>query len=248
MVIVAVGFDVSIPSKLTVPVGSNCKLSWLGALIFTVTFITVTGFVALGPPRLAMLQITRLVLINPGTGALHVTGLLPVLGEVLTPVIVSKLSMFSASNRLLACTPVVFWTVQVKVPGCPGLRLVGTPLPEIGTEIWAEPDGGGVPGGEVVRCSSLKVVDVPARSLAVTRDVSVICAKCIWTATSMTTTCPGDILPSEQATLVTPVPPAVQVPCGGSATMTNAPSVVLRTLFTITFVTGKSEVLVTVTS
>src|SRR5690349_15484007 len=100
MVMVDVGFEVSIPSKLTVPVGSNCKFVWLGALMFTVTAITVTGFAALGPPRLAMLQSTRLVLINPGTGALHVTGLLPVLGKALTPVIVSTLSMFSASNRL----------------------------------------------------------------------------------------------------------------------------------------------------
>ena len=66
---VDVGFEVSIPSKLTVPVGKICKLVWLGARIFTVTFMTVTGFPALGPPRLAMLQITRFVLINPGTGA-----------------------------------------------------------------------------------------------------------------------------------------------------------------------------------
>ena len=99
---VAVGFDVSIPSKLTVPVGSNCKLGWLGAVMFTVTLMTVTGFAALGPPRLAMLQITRFVLINPGTGALHVTGLLPLFGVAVTPVIVSTLSIFSASSRLFA--------------------------------------------------------------------------------------------------------------------------------------------------
>lgn len=82
----------------------------------------------------------------------------------------------------------MFWTVQVNVPALPGLRLVGTPLPEIGTEICGALAGGGVPGGEVVRCSSLNVVDEPATSLAVTRDVRVICAKCICTATSMTTT------------------------------------------------------------
>ncbi len=142
----------------------------------------------------------------------------------------------------------MFWTVQVKVPAFPGLRLVGTPLPEIDTEICGALVGGGVPGGEVVRCSSLNVVDDPATSLAVTRDVSVICALCICTATSMTTTWPGAMLPSPQATFVTPAPLAVQVTCGGWATMMNAPSVVLRTLFTITFVTGKSEVFVTVTS
>src|SRR5205823_8790603 len=102
MVIVAVGFEVSIPSKLTVPVGSNCKFGWLGAVTFTETFITVTGFAALGPPRPAMLQITRLVLINPGTGALQVMGLLPLFVEAVTPVIVSTLSMFSVSRRLLA--------------------------------------------------------------------------------------------------------------------------------------------------
>lgn len=84
------------------PVGSNCRLFWFGAIIFTVTFMTVTGFADFGPPRLAILQITRLVLMSPGTGALHVTGLLPVLGEAVTPVIVSALSMFSVSNRLLA--------------------------------------------------------------------------------------------------------------------------------------------------
>ena len=100
----------------------------------------------------------------------------------------------------------------------------------------------------MVRCSSLNVVDEPATSFAVTREVRVICAFCICTATSIVTTWPGAIVPSPQATLVTPTPPAVQLPCGGSATMMNAPSVVLRTLFTITFVTGKSEVLVTVTS
>ena len=99
---VDVGFEVSIPSKLTVPVGKICKLSWLGAVIFTVTFITVTGFPALGPPRLAMLQITRFVLINPGTGALHVTGLLPLFGVAVTPVIVSTPSMFNVSSRLFA--------------------------------------------------------------------------------------------------------------------------------------------------
>jgi len=185
---VDVGFDVSIPSKLTVPVGSNCKLVWLGAVTFTVTVITLTGLADLGPPKLAMLQRTKLVLINPGTGALQVTGLLPVLGEALTPVIVSTLSMFSASNRLLACTPVVFWTTQVKVPAWPGLRLVGAALPLIGTEICAALAGGGVPGGEVVRCSSLNVVDEPATSFAVTREVSVICAFCICTATSIVTT------------------------------------------------------------
>lgn len=102
MVRVDVGFDVSIPSKLTVPVGSNCKLGWFGAVTLTETFMTVTGFPALGPPRLAILQITRLVLINPGTGGLQVTGLLPVLGDAVTPVIVSTLSMFRASSRLLA--------------------------------------------------------------------------------------------------------------------------------------------------
>src|SRR4029079_8318028 len=102
MVTVAVGFDESIPSKLTVPVGSSCKLFWLGAVMFTITFITVTGFADLGPPRLAMLQITRFVLINPGTGALHVTGLLPLFGVAVTPVIVSTLSIFSASSRLFA--------------------------------------------------------------------------------------------------------------------------------------------------
>ena len=142
----------------------------------------------------------------------------------------------------------MFWTVQVKVPALPGLRLVGTPLLEMDTEICGAFAGGGVPGGDVVRCSSLNVVDEPATSFAVTREVSVICAFCICTATSITTTWPGAMLPSPQATFVTPVPLAVQVPCGGSATMMNAPSVVLRTLFTITFVTGKSEVFVTVTS
>lgn len=99
---VDVGFDVSIPSKLTVPVGSNCKLVWLGAMMLTETFITVTGLDALGPPRLAILQITRLVLINPGTGGLQVTGLLPLFGVAVTPVIVSTLSIFIASSRLLA--------------------------------------------------------------------------------------------------------------------------------------------------
>src|SRR3954452_6002701 len=102
MVMVDVGFDVSIPSKLTVPVGNNCKFGWLGAVTFTETFMTVTGFAVLGPPKLAMLQITRLVLINPGTGGLHVTGL-PLLSVVaVTPVIVSTLSMFIVSSRLLA--------------------------------------------------------------------------------------------------------------------------------------------------
>jgi hypothetical protein len=111
------------------------------------------------------------------------------------------------------------------------------------TEICAALVGGGFPGGEVARCSSLNVVDEPATSFAVTREVRVIWARCIWTATSMTTTCPGAMVPSPQATVVTPVPAAVQKPCGGSATMMDAPSVVLRTLFTITFVTGKSDVL-----
>ena len=92
----------SIPSKLTVPVGSSCKLVWLGATMFTETFMTVTGFAALGPPRLAMLQITRFVLINPGTGGLHVTGLPLPFVEAVTPVMVSTLSMFIVSNRLLA--------------------------------------------------------------------------------------------------------------------------------------------------
>jgi hypothetical protein len=32
---VDVGFEVSIPSKLTVPVGKTCKLFWLGAVMFT---------------------------------------------------------------------------------------------------------------------------------------------------------------------------------------------------------------------
>ena len=99
---VDVGFEVSIPSKLTVPVGKSCKLFWLGATMLTVTFMTVTGLAVFGPPRLAMLQITRLVLINPGTGALQVTGLLPLLGVAVTPVIVSRLSMFIVSSRLLA--------------------------------------------------------------------------------------------------------------------------------------------------
>ncbi len=102
---VEVGFDVSIPSKLTVPVGKTCKLVWLGATMLTVTFMTVTGFAAFGPPRLAMLQITRLVLINPGTGALHVTGLLPLFGVALTLAIVSTLSMFRHVAGLMAYGP-----------------------------------------------------------------------------------------------------------------------------------------------
>ena len=56
----------------------------------------------MGPPRPAMLQITRLVLINPGTGGLQVTGLPPLFVEAVTPVIVSTLSMFSVRRRLLA--------------------------------------------------------------------------------------------------------------------------------------------------
>ena len=52
----------------------------------------------------------------------------------------------------------------------------------------------------MVRCSSLNVVDEPATSFAVTREVSVICALCICTATSMITTCPGAMVPSPQAT------------------------------------------------
>src|SRR5207302_4533868 len=128
------------------------------------------------------------------------------------------------------------------------LRLVGTPLPEIGTDTWGAPAGGGVPGGVVVRCSCLNVVDEPARSFAVTSEVRVICAFCICTATSMVTLAPPGRSPSPQATVVTLLPPCVQAPCGGCATMIKAPSVVLSTLFTITLVTGKSEVLVTVTS
>jgi hypothetical protein len=49
-----------------------------------------------------MLQITRFVLINPGTGGLHVTGLPLAFVDVVTPVIVSTLSMFIVSSRLLA--------------------------------------------------------------------------------------------------------------------------------------------------
>ena len=59
---VEVGFEVSIPSKLTVPVGKTCKLVWLGAVMLTVTFMTVTGLAVLSPPRLAMLQITSVLL------------------------------------------------------------------------------------------------------------------------------------------------------------------------------------------
>jgi hypothetical protein len=47
-----------------------------------------------------MLQITRFVLISPGTGGLHVTGLPLAFVEAVTPVIVSTLSMFIVSSRL----------------------------------------------------------------------------------------------------------------------------------------------------
>ena len=71
-------------------------------MILTVTFMLVTGLPALGPPRLAMLQMTRLVLINPGTGGLHVAWFAPVLGVAETEVIFSTLSIFRVSRRLFA--------------------------------------------------------------------------------------------------------------------------------------------------
>src|SRR5258708_13800096 len=200
------------PAKLTVRVGINCKPAWPGASMLTATFMLVTGALALGPPRLAILQMTRLVLINPAIGGSQVTGSAPVDGLVSTLRIVIRVSRVMASRTFFAFIPPVSCTVQVSVPCWKGFRLVGAPLAEIDRETTWEPGGGGVPGGVVVRCSCLKVTEWPAESCAVAVEVIVIWAFCIWTTMSILVTAPGASTPRPQATMVVLVPPAVQNP------------------------------------
>src|SRR4249920_2663263 len=135
------------PSNLTVPLGSNCRLAGLGAVMPTVTLIFCTAATPLtgGPPRLAMVQ-TIMLPPSPGAGAPHKAGFAPADGVTVTESMVKMLSMVMVNTTLLAAVDELFPTVQVRIPELPGLTVEGVALPDTGTGILVVGGGGGSEG------------------------------------------------------------------------------------------------------
>jgi len=232
-------FDVSVPLNLTVPLGRNWKLAGGGGAVTTTVIVML--WTLMDFPRAAIVQTITLPP-SPGAGAPQ----LAAAGVTVTESMASKGSMVMVNTTLLATVFVPFWTVDVRIPLAPGLIVLGLALPETGTEMFAGGGGGAAPGC-VVRNSRLKVSDDPLASKPVTVDVRVMVAAFICTTTVMFSTCPGAMLETVQMVCVTPAPVALQLPASGTAEMMNAPSVVLRTLFTDTFWMGNSDAFVTTT-
>jgi hypothetical protein len=113
---VAVPFELLMPSKFTVALGRKVKPVRLGAVIPITTLKVMVGLVVFGPPSAAMLQVITLVLPRPGTGALHVAALDPVLGVGFTELIVRPLSTVMVNSTLLATVPVLSLAEKVRVP------------------------------------------------------------------------------------------------------------------------------------
>src|ERR1700744_590186 len=185
------------PLKFTVALGRKVKPVRFGAVIPTTTCIVTVGLVFLAPPRAAMLHVITLVFTSPGCGVWHVAGLDPVLGVTVTELMVKPLSMVMVKTTSVATVPVLSLALKVRLPDWPGLSEAGVACPLTGTEIVVDPGGGGVPGGVVVRCSSLKTSESPLASKPVTRDDKSICAFCICTTTSMLVDAPPAIFPTE---------------------------------------------------
>lgn len=144
---VAVGFELSMPSNVTVPLGSNCRLAGLGAVMPTVIIIfwtAATPFTG-GPPRLGMVQIIMLPP-SPGAGAPHEAGFAPADGVTVTELMVKMLSMVIVNTTLLAAVDELFPTVQVRIPVPPGLTVEGVALPETETGTCVVGGGGGSEG------------------------------------------------------------------------------------------------------
>jgi hypothetical protein len=181
---------------------------------------------------------------SPGAGAPHEAGFAPADGVTVTELIVKMLSMVIVKTTLLAAVDELFPTVQVRMPVPPGLTVEGVALPETETGIRVVGGGGGSEGW-VVRNALLNVKELPLASNPVTTAVSVMAAPFICATTLMLSTCPGAMLATLQMAWVTPAPTGEQVPASGWIEMMNAPSTLLRMLFTETFWIGNSDAFVT---
>src|SRR5579871_1157708 len=121
--------------------------------------MAVTVVLLLGPPRLAILQVSTFVPPTPGEGTLQETGSVLFDPVIAADVMLMRLSSTMASTRFLAATPVVFCRFQLMVPGLPGPRSVGTAFTESEMETTSVP-AGGFPW-IVVRCCGATVNEAP---------------------------------------------------------------------------------------
>lgn len=237
---VAVEFEVSIPSKVTVPLGRNWKLAGGGGAVTpTVMVMLCTPMLF---PKLAIVQTITLPP-NPGAGALQ----LAAAGVAAKELIAKRGSIVMVNTTLLAGVFVPLETVQLRMPVSPGLMVLGLALPETGTEIDGSDDGGGGVTGWPVLKALLKVSEEPFASNAVTVDVSVIAAAFICVTTVIFSVCPGAMEGTLQMVWVTPLPTAEHVPESGTADMMKAPSMVDSTLFTVTLKIGNGDAFWTTT-
>ena len=137
---VAVEFELSIPSNLTVPLGMNWKLAGGGGAVTPRVIIMLCALIAF--PRLAIVQTITLPP-RPGDGALQEAGLAAVAGVNVTELIASRGSTVIVNTTLVAVVFVPFDTVQVRMPVSPGWIVLGIALPDTGTEIVGSVCGGG---------------------------------------------------------------------------------------------------------
>ena len=185
---VAVEFELSIPSNLTVPLGMNWKLAGGGGAVTPRVIIMLCALIAF--PRLAIVQTITLPP-RPGDGALQEAGLAAVAGVNVTELIASRGSTVIVNTTLVAVVFVPFDTVQVRMPVSPGWIVLGIALPDTGTEMVGSVCGGGGTVGWLVRKALLKVSDDPFVSKAVTVEVRVMAAAFICATTVMFSACPG---------------------------------------------------------
>ena len=98
---VTVGFEVSVPSNVTVPLGRNCRFAGGGGAVTPTAIVIVCTLMLL--PRLAMVQTITLPP-SPGAGAPQ----LAEAGVTVTELIVSKGSIVMVNTTLFATVFVPF--------------------------------------------------------------------------------------------------------------------------------------------
>jgi len=221
MVTVATLERVSSPPgpKLTVPVGWKTDFEVPAAGVTLTITVMVDGGLApffLGPPKAtAVLPVAlQTIWLPPATGVDAVQTPVPLLSNVgvggLAPVMFKPVGTKIVNWRFGTAVPEVLLTVQVMFPACPtfGCGLAGFPVTATAAE-RVEVAG----NGTVVCWLALAFANaVPASSVPLATTVLRMAWLWICTVTVMVDDAPAARDPWLQVTVITPVPPAVQVP------------------------------------
>lgn len=227
MVTVAELGSVSVPPgpKLTVPMTLNTALDVPADGVTFCVMIMVDGGLApflFEPPRDGVVQancVPEMPFTVAAVPAAHepapplFTATLGGLGALM----VNPLGTNRVTTTFWAGVVVVSLMVQVMVPDWPtfGFGTCAFPVMATAADTFCVTGWGGL----VVLLTLAFTRTVPARSLPLAVAELVIAWFCICTITLIVVDAPGSRLPSEQLTLTTPTPAAVQLPWPGCASM-----------------------------